>query len=123
MPVLSQLRHCVPISYLSLLMHVPVLCKICFMYVFIPTHTHTWWIMEANICLLLNSESTAQASYDGSSVRVIESMVTMTREQMESMLLVYFTRVEESRKINQELREENQKLREALIIISYIPIT
>jgi hypothetical protein len=50
-------------------------------------------------------------------------MVTMTREQMESMLLVYFTRLEESRKINQELREENQKLREALIIISYIPIT
>ena len=119
MLVLSQLRHCVPISYLSLRMHVPVLCKICFMYVFIPTHTHTWWIMEANICLLLNSESTAQPS----SVRVIESMVTMTREQMESMLLVYFTRLEESRKINQELREENQKLREALIIISYIPIT
>ena len=74
--------------------------------------------MEANICLLLNSESTAPASYDDSSVHVIESMVTMTREQMESMLLVYFTRLEESRKINQELREENQKLREALMPIT-----
>ena len=70
--------------------------------------------MEANICLLLNSESTVHDS----SIRVIESMVTMTREQMESMLLVYFTRLEESRKINQELREENQKLREALMPIT-----